>query len=356
MDIKIYGTDTSGHKYVLSVIKELLLKAKIPFTLTDVTDISSFLEKGIESIPAIQMDNRPIIGLKSNGSFSTSLRKAIHEILSTQNYGNMTQYIIPTDFSDTSLNALSYGHRLATDLEAITKVLHVYKPKVKLDTQHHIEVATQQEVSLQLAQLVDSLNKDLGGDILDASLVTSELKVGFAVESIMESIQENEAKLVIIGSTGSSNLLKKVFGSVSLDVISKSKVPILLVPQSARYTRIRKVLFATDHTTIDTEEINSLLELSSSLDTELHIVHVSAKANTKLDINAVKEKYPKLSIKTAIVQGKDIPATINEYAVDNGVDIVALSPHTKSIFTHIINGSVTSDLALTSNIPLYIVK
>jgi len=58
MDIKIYGTDTSGHQLVKSLISELLLKAKIPFNISEVNDVSKFLAKGIDSIPAIQMNSQ----------------------------------------------------------------------------------------------------------------------------------------------------------------------------------------------------------------------------------------------------------------------------------------------------------
>ncbi len=356
MDIKVYGTDTPGHKLVLSVISELLLKAKISFSLTEITDVSKFLAKGIESIPAIQMDDDHIIGLKSNGSFSKSLRDAVNEILSTQNYGTLSKFIIPIDFSDTSLNALSYGHRLATDLSAVTKVLHVYKPKPTINTDLEVDATSQQEVALRLDKLVDSINQDCGGDILSASLVSSDFKVGFAVDSILESINEDHAELVIIGSSGSSNVLKKVFGSVSLDIVSKSPSPVLLVPQKARYRGIKKVLLAVDHTTIEKGEIDSLSQLCSQLDTELHIVHVSNNATAQIDTSEIKSNHPGLKIKTTILNSNDVVDAINNYAITHQIDLVSLSPRSKTILSYIFSGSVTTELALTSDIPLYILK
>ena len=356
MDIKVYGTVTSGHQFVMSIISDLLLKAKIDYTISEINDISQFIEKGIDSIPAIQMNNEPIISLKSNESFSKALRCAANMILSSKNYGAMVKYIIPVDFSENSLNALSYGHRLATDLGAVTKLLHVYRPKAKLDLNHAIISVPKQKSQQKLDNLRESMDVDWSSDILKASLVSSEFRIGFPVEGILDSIKENDGKLVIMGTTGADNVLKRWFGSVSLSIIQKSICSIIMVPKNASYKGVKKAMLAVDHTGISDLPLDSLTTICSHFKTELHIVHISDEEIKPIDIDWFIEINPQLKIKSAILHGEDIIQVLNEYAQENSIDLVALSPKSKSVFSHLMHGSVTEKMSMNSSSPILILK
>jgi len=356
MEIKVYGTSSSGHQLVMNSVSHLLRKANISFKMTEEKDLTKFLEKGIESIPALQMNDNSIVGLKSSGSFSKSLRNAVNEILSTENYGDLSKFIIPVDFSDASINALSYGHRLATDLDAITKVIHVYKPKPTLDPNRNLEVISQEQRNKKLDDLVLSIDKDWGSDILKASFVSSEFRVGFPVEGILSSVEENKGEMIIMGTTGSDNIMKKWYGSVSIDVAAQATCPTLLVPMQAKYSNCKKALLAIDENGIANHKLKTLFKICTQFNTELHIIHVSKSDENKNKIELITEENPKLTIKSTVLQSKDIASTINQYAVENKIDIIALSPRSKSIFSHFLNGSLTKEMAMYSSIPLLLLK
>jgi len=204
MHIKIYGTPTSGNKMIKSFMGDILFRAKIPFKISEVQDITRFLEKNIESIPAIQLDEEPIVALKTNGSFNKSLRSAINHILSKENYGQLSKLIVPVDFKDASINAVSYAHRLATELGAVTKVVHVHDPgnesrDLKADNNSAIESKE------RLHNLVKSIDHDWGSDILKASFISSDFRVGTIAKGILQSSKENSAELIIMGSCISDN-------------------------------------------------------------------------------------------------------------------------------------------------------
>ena len=356
MDIKIYGMDSRGHQMVTNLMTDLLQKAKIPFNISEIQDVSLFLEKKIESIPAIQMNDEPIIGLKSNGSFNNSLRDVVNQILSSENYGDLAKFIIPVDFSDTSINALSYGHRLATDMGAVTKVVHVYKPSPTLTADTTIHVASQKEKEQQLIDLVKSFDKDWGGDILKASLVSSEFKVGFATERILDSVDDNAGEMIIIGSTGESDILKRWFGSTSLEVSARATCPVLLVPAKAHYKGISKVLLAIGPDGIDKEIMAQLSSICSQFSPDIYIAHVTNDPKVNLDLISLKAELPGISFTSVVIKSDEVVAGLEDYAIVNDIDIIALAPRRKSLFTSFLNKSVTEEMAIKSSIPILILK
>jgi len=56
LDIKVLGTATSGHQMAVSLINEYLDLANIAHKLEEVTDVSVFINEGLESIPAVNVN------------------------------------------------------------------------------------------------------------------------------------------------------------------------------------------------------------------------------------------------------------------------------------------------------------
>jgi len=129
-EIKVLGAGTSKHQMVTSVLREYLSKAEIPLDVNDYTDVDGFLKEGLESIPAI-VYGKEVFNIGSNGTYNKSLRTAVTQILKKSNFGEIEKIVIPVDFSDVSTNAFAFGHRLATDLGAVTKALHVFFPSAR---------------------------------------------------------------------------------------------------------------------------------------------------------------------------------------------------------------------------------
>jgi len=241
MHIKIYGTPTSGKRMIKNLVGDILHKAKIPFEISEVHDVTDFIDKNIDSIPAIQVDEKPIIGLKSNGSFIKSLRDAVNHILSIENYGEISKFIIPVDFSNTSVNALSYGHRLATELKAVTKVVHVHDPNINKCYDQVESTITKVKSKERLFNLVKSLDHDWGSDILKASFLSPDFRVGLTAQQISNSVEDNQGELIILGSDINSHSVNGCT-STTQDIIDNANCPILIVSPKAKYKGLSKLL------------------------------------------------------------------------------------------------------------------
>ena len=358
-EITLLGTGSSSHQMVSYLLKKYLEKAEIPFDFKEETDVSSFLERGLVSVPCISIDDE-YLPVESNGNFNSSLRLAIKHILKKQNFGNMEKIIIPVDFSDVSTNAFVFGHRMATDLGAVVKAVHVYLP-----TSKELQESTMVDVDFielrkgKLNNFVSEFDKDWTSDIMTASLVDGEFRTGFPGDEILDSIEDNGAKMVVMGTTGDSGALKKWFGSVSTRVMNEAPCPVLLVPENAGYHGINNILYAYDDIELDRYIIEQLVDFCEHFDATLHLTHVDSAESSDPGFylkELVEEKYPKRKIKVSSQYDLDVVSAIDEYANTNGIDVIAMGTRNRSFFDRIFHTSMTQKMAIQSKVPLLILK
>jgi nucleotide-binding universal stress UspA family protein len=359
MEITIHGTGSSSHQMVSYFIKEFLNTAQIPYELSDETDVATFLKKEILSVPCIQIDGE-FLPVYSNGNFNKSLRVAIKHILKKQNFGNMDKIIIPVDFSDVSTNAFMYGHRLATDIKGVVKALHVYLPTSKeLYESSIVDVDFIEMRKSKLNDFVSSFDKDWASDIMATSMIDAEFRTGFPGEEILESIEDNSADMIVMGTTGDSGPLKKWFGSVSTKVMNEAPCPVLLVPENARYKGIKDILYTYDNIEIDRALIDQLVEISKRFMAKLHLLHVDDEESQNPGYylkELFKEKHPELELEISSVYNENVIEAIDEYAKNTNVDMIAMGTKNRSFFDRIFHKSITREMALHSELPLLILK
>lgn len=359
LKITVLGTGSSSHQVVSQSLKKFLDVAKIPYELKEETDVATFLLHGLTSVPCIQIEDE-FLTVESNGNFNKSLRVAIKHILKKQNFGKMEKIIVPVDFSDVSTNAFMYGHRLATDLNSIVKAVHVYLPSSKeLYEATVVDVDFMELRKSELNKFVSEFDRDWTSDIMATSMIDSEFRTGFPGDEILNSLEENDAGMIIMGSTGDSGPLKKWFGSVSTKIMNDSPCPVLLIPENAGYKGVNHILYAYDDIDLDKALMGPLVSFASQFDATIHLLHVNEEEAPDPGYyleELFKENYPNQKIKLASVYSEEITKAIDAYAHENDIDIVVMGTKNRSFFDRIFHDSMTQKMAIQSDVPLLILK
>lgn len=360
-EIKVLGTGTSRHKMVVSVLREYLDRAGIPIPVKEYTDIDQFINADIESVPAVIFNNK-IYSLGSNDNFNASLRKTVSAVLRDSNYGAIDKVVIPVDFSDVSTNAFAYGHRMATNLGAITKAVHIYYPSPQdlvESTAVNVDFAMLRQSYLD--DFVNTFDIDWGSDLMRVSLIDGEFRTGFPADGILDSIKENNAFIAVVGTTGKSGLVKKWFGSVCTKIMNKATSPVLVVPPEARYRGIKKIAFAYDDITQDKDILKQLTSFARRFDTELHLIHVEGNNSSKPDpgyylAELLSRQYPMEKIINTTIVSDDVPKSISDYCFTHDIDVISLSTHRKGFLEQLYDDNISQQMTSLSSLPLLILK
>ncbi|MFT4535832.1 MAG: nucleotide-binding universal stress UspA family protein [Saprospiraceae bacterium] len=358
-EIKVLGTGNSKHEMVTSVLNEYLHKAGLSIPVNDYTDVDLFIKDGIESVPAVIYQGQ-VFSIGNNENFNKSLRKVVTAVLKDADFGQMEKIVIPVDFSHVSTNAFAYGHRLGTDLGAITKAVHVFLPSATELTEAatvNIDFAMLRESYLE--DFVATFDLDWGNDLMRVSLIDSEFRTGFPGDQILDSIEDNAAYLTVMGSTGQSSFLRKWFGSVSTKIMNESPSPVLIVPEEACYKGINRIAYAYEDIEQDEAVLGKLASFANRFGAEIHLIHVEndAKPDPGYYITEVLNKYyPSSLISTSSIKSDNIPKGITDYCVARYIDLICLSTHKKGFLEQLYDDNISQQIAIISSLPLLILK
>lgn len=150
----------------------------------------------------------------------------------------MKKILIPVDFSETSVHAIEYGKKIALAFEGKVTLLHVIHDRLVYaeygglamntgrDPITHVSDLMEKDREEALKQLENykDMFKDSG---LEVEYLVEE---GHPADKIIDFIEQNDIRMVVMGSAGIGSALRRVFlGSVANRVIHHSKVPVLIV-------------------------------------------------------------------------------------------------------------------------------
>ncbi len=160
---------------------------------------------------------------------------------------NIENILYATDMSENSRMAFEYAVGLADRYKAQITVLHVIEP-VNPNTYLQISSAMGEAgwVNLQLnyeSSVADQLGAKLHQFSVDMELSTPAghfaddrvvIRKGMPVEEIIETAQEKQADIIVMGTHGYGMVKDALMGGTARRVIRRSQIPVLIVPSSDR--------------------------------------------------------------------------------------------------------------------------
>lgn len=270
--------------------------------------------------------------------------------------------LVPTDFSKLSKVAIHYASKLAKKLNAEIILLHVV----------YIDGPPRAQVALKTSQIIDAmvdnamqdfaeLTKEIKQEIGSKINISYKIVAGYPVEDVIDTFaRNNNIDLIIMGTKGATGLTKVLIGSNATAVISRSDIPVITVPEFARFKNIKHIVYASDMLAIN-KELKMLIKFSQLFDSTIHLLHIiSPTSKKKNDIIKIKNdlinqyNYQKISVHISL--NEDVKDAIDEYIADIGADMLAMFTHKPTFFEKLFGKSVTREMAFHNRIPLLTYK
>ncbi len=277
----------------------------------------------------------------------------------------MKNILFPTDFSENAQNAYSYALHLAEKLQASISTVHSYMPvQVPVDMlQNTVAELTEMEELEQLEaykQAAITMHQKATKEHLESVEVKHDLQMGSAVDTILGIAETEQSDLIVMGTKGVSGFLGNLIGSNATAVIENARIPVLAIPQDARYRPIRKMAIATDLNDLnDLEEgtIANALEFAALFNAELHCIYVNVAHNPLIGERMAKlasdfADSPKLTFE--ILEGNNILEEINTYLHEKDMDVLVMKTHKRTFFQRLVGISHTKRIAFNTNVPLLV--
>lgn len=266
----------------------------------------------------------------------------------------MKTILVPTDFSNASGNAAEYAIYLAKALDAKVILFHVYNIPIPLSPEVPAMLVTtdelQRESDVQLKMEAERLRIKTGRD------VDCLAKMGLIVDEIIE--EGCSADFIIMGMQSAGAITEVLLGSTTTATLRRSTVPVLVIPENAKYKAPGNIVFACDYDpNTNLRSLDALKVLIRTFGSKIFIVNIKlqhdrptlkeAVAGIKVEgkLNDVEHTY-------FFPEKEDLVDGINEFVEEQEADMVAIVPHHYNVIERLFHSSVSKKIAFHTRVPL----
>lgn len=269
----------------------------------------------------------------------------------------MEKIFVAVDFTDSSRNAANYAANLAGFFGAGLTVFHAYHSPITNFETGYIPPLTdmKSDAEKELSKFMHDLALSHQGVEMDSCL-----EMGLAGDILEEYATKGKADLIVMGIAGQNSIVKEhLVGSVAAQIAQDSKIPVLIVPEHCKYSKIKKIAFACDFDR-HLEENSTLLKVkyfASLFDSELQILNVMKPKEEisveKAEVDAFLEsKLESTKHQTYFIYEEKVERGLVEFIEVHKSDMIVTSPKKHNFFHNLFIESHTKKLLFHSPVPI----
>jgi len=254
------------------------------------------------------------------------------------------------DFSDASINSLSFSAELSKRASASLVIMNIIQND-----------EGDEETKNKLKSIESDLKKSFNSDLKCESSIAH----GSLIPTFKKIIAARQPDLIVMGTKGASGLKKILIGSNTVNVIANTKVPVLVIPEVARFENFlnkgkNRIVLATDLDLLENEEALDILKEIALLiiEPKVRVVSVRPKNTGLPDLKRMTRDYllsifkPEIESERVTVFSSNVIGGINFYLNQNeDTGLVAMIARDSG---HLIQKHYTREMASHTHLPLLV--
>ena len=356
--LKLLGQPTSTYEFVKRMLLSRAEKANIKLVISEVQEWEKIIEAGVPAIPTIKVNDHLSFTLLQGEDVNDFINKVSESILKEENFGIMKKIVLPIDFSEASSNAFDYALELAQIVNGVIKVIHAYE-YVAMDAASSIYI--NEKIDLDKGQEISDFIKDArrrwSGTKHEIPLIDHELRLGPVVDEVLAVCEAQSEALIVIGSSGRGDALKRWFGSTTTSLVKRCTRPVLVIPPKVKFEKIQRIAYAYDALAMDKSAIDYLARFARFFDAELHLVHVATEkppVNSYDLLQLWKNNYPKTRLFLHEIEGDDIYTSLSDFVKEQEINMVAMTTRKHGFFENLFYESLARKMTVECEFPLMV--
>ena len=152
------------------------------------------------------------------------------------------------------------------------------------------------------------------------------MREGIPEEEILRYSKEYRPRIVIMGTRGKNQKDIDLIGSVTAEVIERSRVPVLAIPENTPFKQLaeaKRIAFITNFDQRDLIAFDSLIAALKPFHFSVSLIHLSDVKDTwnEIKLGGIKEyfqkQYPDLEIHYDVVMNDDFLNSLDNYIKTN---------------------------------------
>ncbi|TRO66973.1 universal stress protein [Christiangramia sabulilitoris] len=274
----------------------------------------------------------------------------------------MKNILLPTDFSDNSVNAIKYALQLFEKTECTFYFLHTFTPAaynsgkaLKNFTSVELVRAEREAAAEKMRTMIGNIGNEFSNPrhsyewTVDFNLLISKIK---------SMVKEKQIDMILMGTQGATGALEVFLGTHTMYTIKKVDLPVLAVPSGYKFKKPEQILFATDYKIVRTTDLEMIKFFTELHQAKLHVMNVytsdKLEEEQKKNRELILEFFKDQKIVFHLTEAKDVPDAVEKFQKAYQIDLVFMVHKKRSFFENILFKPVVSDLVYHTNIPFLV--
>lgn len=271
----------------------------------------------------------------------------------------MKQILLPTDFSENSINAMHYALQLFKGEPCHVYLLNVQKSSeyitddlLMANTNGSIYSAIANDNKKQLKSLLETFKKKYPQRNYHWHAL---FDFDNFVDAVNQVIDSKNIDLIVMGTNGATGASETLFGSNTLRVVRKVNCPVLIIPEGYTFTGLSSILFSTTHfNELKQEAIEILKYFTRTHNAMLHILNIHQNRN---EPDNERDHYLSSILEDIIykdytMKGIPVPFAVESFEQLIPVEMHVMFAHKESFLDRFLFGSDTTRISYRSHVPL----
>ncbi|WP_299986080.1 universal stress protein [uncultured Pontibacter sp.] len=260
--------------------------------------------------------------------------------------------LVPLELNETGEDLLYYAGQLAHALGAELYLFHACKTADLTYTQQS-----------SCIQKLRSFAERLFSREFKAAKVAAPfdcvVRPGQISDSIKAVVQEYKIDLVLMDNgTRSNNGLNREATELAAVVMDLVSCPVMVLPASIRYRKLKNLVFATDFTDHDQGVLIRIADLAQQLKAKLTLVQVygeeerSQLCSYKAAMLEIEKQLKGRKVAFRLLEEEDVLEGISEFSEEASADLLILATQDNYLMERLFSTNYMKTMAFHTRIPL----
>jgi len=290
---------------------------------------------------------------------------------------NSLTILVPVDFSEYSIKAARFAFNMAKSIDGSIVFLHTYyspfytggmpvSDAFAFDENSSDTIKKQtKKMHDDMELLTSNLEEEINKGLLPNIEFVCKFREGVPEEQILLYSKKHKPYILIMGTQGKGSKDHDFMGSVTSDIIERSRVPVFAFPVKTpfeNFDQIQNIGFITYFDQRDLVAFDSMVQLLKGFRYKVYFIHLSSDANNwdEVRISGIKEyfkkQYPDLDSSYCVIKGDNLIDGLNDFIIERQIDAITVTAQKRNIFSRLFNPSLAHKMLFHTDTPLFVLR
>jgi nucleotide-binding universal stress UspA family protein len=275
----------------------------------------------------------------------------------------MKAILLPTDFSQNSVNAINYAVSMFAEENCEFYILNIQMASSFVSD----DFMTMSSSATIYNTIIDTSKKSLQNLITTIQKKHKNEKHSFQsivdydnfIDAINQISGKKDIDMIVMGTRGATGAAKVFLGSNAARVMQRCKVPVLVIPNDCKFSKIDKIAFTSNYSThYSREELQPLIEIARNNNAKIHVLHLTTNSalseSQENNKNFLDSIFDNINHKFVDLESEDMFKTIQDYIDNNGIKQLAMMRRKHSFLERLFARHLVETFAFKVDLPFLV--